>query len=209
MDLQLQGRQALVTGGSAGIGLAIVRALAAESCAVAFCGRNQARVQSALQSCRGLPGKVTGRVLEVQDGQAFGQWLVELGRLDVVVLNVSALSADWTEALMLDVQATVACAEASIPWLLQSDAAAISYIGSKAGSLAAPNSAAYGAAKAAMAHFMKSLSSRLLPRVRGQHHLTRRHAVRGRPVGPRAARRSRSLCYSLGPQPHATSGRPE
>jgi len=166
MDLCLHGRQALVTGGSAGIGLAIVQALAAEACAVAFCGRDESRVQSALQSCQGLPGEVSGRVLDVQDSPAFAQWLADLGRLDVLVLNVSALSGDWSAALSLDVQATVACAEAAIPWLLQSDAAAITYIGSKAGSLAAPNSAAYGAAKAAMAHFMKSLSSRLLPRVR-------------------------------------------
>ncbi|MBB4842904.1 NAD(P)-dependent dehydrogenase (short-subunit alcohol dehydrogenase family) [Paucibacter oligotrophus] len=109
---------------------------------------------------------MTGRKLDVRDIQAFGRWLDELGRLDVLVLNVSALSGDWGEALSTDVQATVACAEAAIPKLLRSDAAAISYIGSMAGSLAAPTSAAYGAAKAAMAHYMKSLSARLLPKVR-------------------------------------------
>ena len=48
MDLQLPGLRALVTGGSAGIGAAIVRALAAEGCEVAFCARQPERLQACL-----------------------------------------------------------------------------------------------------------------------------------------------------------------
>ena len=65
-----------------------------------------------------------------------------------------------------DIRATVDATEAAIPFLANSRHAAITYIGSKAGSLATPRMVAYGAAKAAMAHYMKSLSSRLLPAVR-------------------------------------------
>jgi len=168
MDLQLHGLRALVTGGSAGIGAAIVRALAAEGCEVAFCARQPERLQACLADLQaaGLPGALQARALDVCQPGAFEAWLEELGSLDILVLNVSALSSDWAQALDVDLRATVRCAEAALPLLRRSKHGALTYIGSKAGSLAAPNSAAYGAAKAALAHYMKSLSARVLPEVR-------------------------------------------
>jgi NAD(P)-dependent dehydrogenase (short-subunit alcohol dehydrogenase family) len=52
MDLQLQGRHALVTGSTAGIGLAIARALVREGARVTLNGRHDASVQAALQGLR-------------------------------------------------------------------------------------------------------------------------------------------------------------
>lgn len=158
MNLHLSGLTAVVTGGSSGIGAAIVRAFAEEGCNVAFCARHQARIDAMLASVAGLPGKVSARRLDVTDKAAVESWLNSLGAFDIFVPNVSALSDNW--------QATVNATEAAVAFLLRSPHAAITYIGSKAGSLAAPRSAAYGAAKAAMAHYMKSLASRLLPAVR-------------------------------------------
>jgi 3-oxoacyl-[acyl-carrier protein] reductase len=166
MDLQLTGLKAVVTGGSAGIGAAIVRVLAAEGCDVAFCARNPARIDAMLRSVEGLPGAVTANALDVADRDRFAAWLATLGGFDIFVPNVSALSGQWEAALATDIRATVAATEAAVPVLQRSRHAAITYIGSKAGSLAAPSGAAYGAAKAAMAHYMKSLSVRLLPAVR-------------------------------------------
>lgn len=166
MDLQLKGLRAVVTGGSAGIGAAIVRAFAAEGCEVAFCARDAGRIHAALQTLADLPGRVQARALDVSDAAALQDWLASLGGFDIFVPNVSALSGDWERAIQGDIRATVAATEAAVPWLQRSPHAAITYIGSKAGSLAAPNSAAYGAAKAALAHYMKSLSARLLPGVR-------------------------------------------
>lgn len=166
MDLQLAGLKAVVTGGSAGIGAAIVRVLAAEGCHVAFCARNPARIGAMLRSVEGLPGAVTASVLNVADRDRFAEWLATLGGFDIFVPNVSALSGQWEAVLATDIQATVAATEAVVPVLQRSRHAAITYIGSKAGSLAAPSGAAYGAAKAAMAHYMKSLATRLLPAVR-------------------------------------------
>ena len=166
MDLGLAGLRAVVTGGSAGIGAAIVRTLAAEGCNVAFCARRQAPIDATLLALAGLPGRVSGRSIDVTDSAAFSEWLRSLGPFDIFIANVSALSADWQAALRTDVQASVACCEAAMPYLQASAHGALTFIGSKAGSLAAPDSAAYGAAKAAMAHFMKSLALRSLPRVR-------------------------------------------
>jgi 3-oxoacyl-[acyl-carrier protein] reductase len=166
MDLQLTGLKAVVTGGSAGIGAAIVRVLAAEGCDVAFCARNPARIDAMLRSVEGLPGAVTANALDVADRDRFAAWLATLGGFDIFVPNVSALSGQWEAALATDIRATVDATEAAVPVLQRSQHAAITYIGSKAGSLAAPSGAAYGAAKAAMAHYMKSLATRLLPAVR-------------------------------------------
>lgn len=164
MKLGLQGLRAVVTGGSAGIGAAVVRQLAEEGCEVAFCGRDPERLRRSLDALTGLP--VTARALDVRDSAALRDWLHGLGDFDVLVANVSALSADWDDSIAVDVRATLALVDAALPALRRSPHAAITYIGSKAGVLAAPNGAAYGAAKAAMAHAMKSLSARLLPGVR-------------------------------------------
>ena len=119
-----------------------------------------------LRSVAKLPGRVTAKSLDVTDRGAFEDWMAELRTFDIFVPNVSALSTEWSSAISTDIEATVNATEAAIPCLAASRHGAITYIGSKASSLAAPNSAAYGAAKAAMTHYMKSLASRLLPATR-------------------------------------------
>lgn len=166
MDLGLRGLRAVVTGGSAGIGAAVVRALAAEGCDVDFCARSAARIDAQLSATTGLPGLVRGRALDVTDSPALHDWLAGLGAFDIFVPNVSALSAQWDQAINTDLRATVDATEAALSGLAGSRHAAITCVGSKAGSLGAPQSAAYGATKAALAHYMKSLALRLLPAVR-------------------------------------------
>jgi NAD(P)-dependent dehydrogenase (short-subunit alcohol dehydrogenase family) len=166
VNLHLTGLKAVVTGGSSGIGAAIVRALAEEGCNVAFCARNQERIDTTLRSMEPLPGIVDAMAVDVADRKQFQGWLESIGSFDIFIPNVSALSADWDVSVRTDIETTVNTSEAAIPFLQQSSHAAITYIGSKASSLAAPNSAAYGAAKAAMAHYMKSLATRLLPSIR-------------------------------------------
>ena len=166
MNLQLAGLKAVVTGGSAGIGAAVVRALAAEGCNVAFCARDQVRIDAMLRSVESLPGSVEARAVDVADRQQFSAWLESLASFDIFIANVSALSSDWEASMRMDISSTVGATEEAVPFLKRSSHAAITYIGSKAGSLQAPGSAAYGAAKAAMAHYMKSLAAQLLPAVR-------------------------------------------
>lgn len=166
MNLNLQGLTVVVTGGSAGIGAAIVRTFAAEGCRVFFCARQAQGVRQMVAATNGSAGKVQGTVLDVVDTPAFHTWLNDIGPIDIFVPNVSALSLDWDATLAIDIKATVALTESAIPQLSRSNHAAITYIGSKASSLAAPGSPPYGAAKAAMAHYMKSLSARLLPTIR-------------------------------------------
>lgn len=166
MHLGLSGLKVVVTGGSSGIGRAIVLAFAAEGCNVAFCARDQMKIEVVLESAKSLPGPVSGFVVDVTSKAALEAWIASIGNIDIFIPNVSALSGAWPDAIETDIQATVHAVEAVLPLLVNSKHAAVTYIGSKAGSLASPGSPAYGAAKAAMAHYMKSLSTRLLPTVR-------------------------------------------
>lgn len=166
MQLQLQNKIVIITGGSAGIGAAMVRAFGLEGARVHFCGRSAENIERTLQQVQPFSAQLTGTQLDVADQAAVANWLGQIGQFDILIPNVSALSADWEQVLRLDVTASIALCEAAIPYLRASACPAITYISSKAASLAAPHSAAYGAAKAAMAHYFKSLASRLAPQVR-------------------------------------------
>ncbi|MCC5857531.1 MAG: SDR family oxidoreductase [Ectothiorhodospiraceae bacterium] len=166
MDLGLKGLNALVTGSTAGIGAAIAETLAAEGANVAVCSRSPERVDAMLQRLSAAGGRHVGRAVDVTDHAAFSAWVdaaaEQMGGLDVYVANVSALSQDWESAVQTDVLATVAGLEAVIPHLQRSGKGSIVYISSIAGTVGVPSLAAYGAVKAAMTHYMKSLAIQLV-----------------------------------------------
>ena len=166
MDLGLNGRKALVTGSTAGIGAAIAETLAREGCNVAICSRDQDKVDAMLARLEPLPGKAIGRALDVSDKDAFSAWVDtvvgEFGGLDIFVPNVSAMTSDWEKMVNTDILGTVAEVDLVLPHLLESDQPAVVYISSIAGLVGVPPMAAYGAVKAAMSHYMKSLSVKLV-----------------------------------------------
>jgi 3-oxoacyl-[acyl-carrier protein] reductase len=161
MDLRLNGLNVLVTGGTSGIGAAIVERFAQEGANVAFCSRSPEKVDRMLERLSRYPVEVTGKPLDVTDTDAFIAWAQTLNGMDIFVPNVSALSSDWDASLATDLKATVRATEALVPKLRTSATPAITYIGSKAGSFGTPHFESYGAVKAAMTHYMKSLARRL------------------------------------------------
>src|SRR4029077_15989961 len=138
MDLQLNGTRVLVTGGSRGIGRAIVEAFLDEGATVGFCARDAdevAATQRALQD----RGRVTGSVVDGGDAEALAAWVEQsadaFGGLDVVVANVSALAIpdteeNWQASMNVDVMHTVRLVRAAMPHLERSDAASIIAISS-------------------------------------------------------------------------------
>lgn len=93
MDLQLQGRHVLVTGGSRGIGLACARGFLAEGCRVSLIGRSQEHMQRALQQLRPA-GEVAGFCADLVDPTAALQAVDAaegaLGAIDILVNSAGA-----------------------------------------------------------------------------------------------------------------------
>ena len=172
MDLQLRGRRALVTGGTKGIGRAIVDCFADEGADVAFCARTEADVNATAKAIEEKGVRAFGRALDVADGAALKGWVSDaaetLGGLDAVVANVSALSAgpeeeNWKASFEVDVMHSVRIVEAAMPHLEQSDAASITLISSVSGR-DIDFTGAYGVMKGALIHYGHSLAYNLAPK---------------------------------------------
>jgi 3-oxoacyl-[acyl-carrier protein] reductase len=170
MDLGLKGKRAIVTGGSRGIGRAIVNLLVAEGCDVGFCARKKQDVDDAVSALSTSGRKVIGGVVDVTDSAGLRTWVTEtaeaLGGLDIMIPNASALvdaasEEEWRLGLEVDVLGSVRAVEAALPFLEKSDAASIVGIASTAGVNASPNIRAYTGHKAAVIAYMASLSTSL------------------------------------------------
>ena len=170
MDLGLQGRKALVTGGTKGIGRAIADLLADEGSDVAICARHEDDVATTVEALTAKGVKATGRALDVGDGPTLMSWVAgaarELGGLDILVANVSALAVErteesWRKSFEIDMMHTVRAVDAAMPYLEESDAAAIVVISSVSGVEIDFAAGPYGVFKAALINYAKGLSSQL------------------------------------------------
>jgi NAD(P)-dependent dehydrogenase (short-subunit alcohol dehydrogenase family) len=170
VDLGLKGRRALVTGGTRGIGRAIVETLADEGAAVAFCARTTADVARAAEEMTARGGVVTGHCVDVSDEAGVRQWVgdiaAELGGLDIVVANVSALAipdeeANWRASFDVDLMGTVHLVNAALPHLERSEAASIVTISSVSGREVDFAAGPYATMKAAIIHYTQGLAYQL------------------------------------------------
>ena len=171
MDLGLDGLKALVTGGTRGIGRAIVERLAAEGAEVALCARDAAAV-SALVDGLG-DGRAHGAAVDVADAEALKAWVEEaaqaMGGLDIVIPNVSALGGalgeeGWRRGFDIDIMGTVRTIDAAMPWLEKSAAAAIVVISSTAALEEFFGVRPYASVKAALVNHTSILASNLAPK---------------------------------------------
>ncbi len=170
MDLGLSGLRALVTGGTRGIGRAIVEGLAAEGAVVGLCARTGTGVSATLDALASEGYTAIGRVADVSDEAALRAWVeycaAELGGIDIVVANVSALAipdepASWRAGFDVDMMGTVGLVSAALPYLETSNAPSIVTIASVSGREIDFAAGPYGVFKAAIIHYTQGLAYQL------------------------------------------------
>lgn len=169
MELGLRGKNAIITGGSQGIGLGIAQILADEGANVAICARTAGRVAEAVNALAAKGVRATGAAVDVTDTEALRQWVdsvaKELGGIDIVVANTSAFSIsaaleEWRRGFEVDLLGNVALIQSAAPYLEKSPSGVVTVISSIAGVQHWPFEAdwAYGSFKAALIHHAKALS---------------------------------------------------
>ncbi|WP_417463863.1 SDR family NAD(P)-dependent oxidoreductase [Kordiimonas sp.] len=181
MDLGLKGKRVLVTGGTRGIGAAIVRCFLNEGADVAFCARNAEEVEATSKELQSRGFKALGSSCDVSGAAALAEWIqasVEaLGGIDIFVPNVSGGAQQgeegWKSAFEVDLMATVRGCDTALPYLAASDAGAIVVIASIAGLEAFGGPSAYNTIKAGLVSYASQLGAAAAP-----------HGVRVNTVSP-------------------------
>jgi 3-oxoacyl-[acyl-carrier protein] reductase len=162
--MDLEGKVALVTGGSRGIGRAICLALARAGAATALTYRAQSTAAAeTVQQIQANGGQALALPMEVRDRQSVSQGLdtVEAawGGLDILVNNAGInrpadfdqITDDaWDEILAVNLKGPFICIQAALPALRRRGGGSIINIGSVSGQYGGPRTAHYAASKAGL-----------------------------------------------------------
>jgi 3-oxoacyl-[acyl-carrier protein] reductase len=173
MDLQLAGRNCIVTGASRGIGRAIAHGLAKEGANVAICGRDAGTLEEAAASLGGTGVKVFAQPCDVADAAQLTGFLdaarQALGGVDVLVSNPSALAVGpdlgaWKTTIDIDLMGAVHACNHVTPWMAESGGGSILLVSSISGLEVSPSEDyAYTTVKAALIAYAKKLAVLLAP----------------------------------------------
>jgi 3-oxoacyl-[acyl-carrier protein] reductase len=172
MDFGLNGKIALVTGSSRGIGYGIALALADEGCDVMLTGRDTAALEEAAAAIRGKGRRAAYAVIDLRDSAAPAKLIEQarrdLGGLDILVNNAGATKrgdflaltdADWEDGYALKFFAHVRLARSAWPLLKERRGSLIS-IGGTGGRKPTAQFTIGSSVNAAIAAFTKCLADR-------------------------------------------------
>ena len=176
MQKRLQGRVALVTGASSGIGEATAMALAEAGARVAIAARRRERLDALAARLAGLGGEPLVLQADLQS-TAEAQRVVReteahFGRLDILVNNAGVMylepveAADlgrWERMLQLNLMSLIAATQAALPGMRERRDGHVVNISSTAGRVANPNAAAYAATKFGVGAFSEALRREVCP----------------------------------------------
>jgi 3-oxoacyl-[acyl-carrier protein] reductase len=167
----IKGKNALVTGGTRGIGLAITKSLLEKGAKVLICSRKSSEVEEKVENLRNQYGEqVFGTACDVADFQQvkalFEKAYTELGGLDLLVNNAGVglfKSAEetgveeWDSTIAINLSGVFYCCHEAIPQMRKRGGGYIINIGSLAGKQAFAGATAYCATKYGLIGFSEAL----------------------------------------------------
>lgn len=174
----LQGRTAIVTGGSSGIGLACVELLLEAGAAVAFCGRDAERLRRAENDLRQRfpQGRLLAQACDVLDAESVSAFasasLAALGNASVLINNAGqgrvstfadTTDSAWTEELHLKFFSVINPVRAFKKQLENQADAAIVCVNSLLASQPEPHMVATSAARAGVKNLVRSMATEFAP----------------------------------------------
>ena len=167
IDLNLNGRKAIVTGASLGIGAAISRELADMGAEVFFCARNSV----SLDELSSHSANITGIVADLGGKKGTEAFLSEVKKLtdgvDIIVNNVGASPSrnflymedeDWEDLHQLNLMSAVRCTREFLPYMREKKWGRVIMVASSAAKYPSAALIDYGATKAALISMSKSLA---------------------------------------------------
>lgn len=159
MNLGLQGKLAVVSGSTAGIGFAIAAALADEGARVVINGRTQERVDKALQGLKQRrDAEVSGVAADLATAKGVETFLKQVPSADILVNNLGIFEvkpfleipdADWQRFFEVNVLSGVRLSRAYLPGMLQKKWGRIIFISSESGQQIPAEMVHYGMTKTA------------------------------------------------------------
>lgn len=161
MDLNIDGKIAVVTGGSHGIGRATALTLASERCQVSICARGKEQLDKTLSELCEISPESWGSITDVTDRAAIETFIQEVavrsGGIDTLICNVGGSSGgetldatdeEWMATLDVNLLHVVRTIRAAVPHMKGREDPSIVIVSSISGWKPGPR-AQYGAAKAA------------------------------------------------------------
>jgi NAD(P)-dependent dehydrogenase (short-subunit alcohol dehydrogenase family) len=166
MDLQLSGKTALVTGSTAGIGLAIAKRLAAEGVEVTITGRNQGKLDAAAAEVGAL-GKVRAILADPATAEGAAAIIAAAPDTDILVNNLGIYEAksftdisdeDWHHIFEVNVVSGARLSRHYFPKMLEKNWGRVIFIASESGLLPPAEMIHYGMTKTAQLAISRGLA---------------------------------------------------
>jgi NAD(P)-dependent dehydrogenase (short-subunit alcohol dehydrogenase family) len=172
MNLNLHGKRAIVTGGSRGIGKAVIDNFVNQNMSVATCARGEKALKETAQSWSSADFPVFAQPVDVTDEAAYTQWFKQaiehLGGLDIFVSNVTSRIESqgierWKDTFENDLLQHIRATELALPYLKKGNNPSIVYVASIASIMTEnmPTEVQYGTMKAALVSYATQLATQL------------------------------------------------
>ncbi|MAO65388.1 MAG: ketoacyl reductase [Balneola sp.] len=172
MDLEINDKTALVTGGSKGIGYGIAEALAKEGCELIICARHQEELEEAADQLRGYGSNVLSVVADLTKSSDIDRLVAEaqkeFGTIDILINSAGTIGQngtfeetpldEWRSLFDLNLFAVVELTQKIIPAMQEQQWGRIINVSSENGTQPYPDMIHYSASKGALDNFSKSLS---------------------------------------------------